>query len=203
MSQVTSEATAAAIGDEVDQALLGGSPSLPALISAFAILGVGAWIAWVVYHSGRPSFFVPSSSYVPFAGLFVLAFAIERLLEPFTGMIGNPDAVKAQTAAAKTLAVRSGTPEATDAAKATAKSAANNRASRAVVLWAVASVVAMVVSAALGFFLLRSVDSTATSPNRFLDLIITGLVVGAGTKPLHDLVSRVQAPSKSSGSSTA
>ena len=85
------------------------------------------------------------------------------------------------------------------------------RATRGVFLWAVATVLAMLLAAVLGFFLLRSLEtshsptappgvSIATNrktgekdPNRALDLLLTGLVVGAGTKPLHDLISQVQA----------
>jgi hypothetical protein len=90
------------------------------------------------------------------------------------------------------------------------------QAGRAVLMWATASVLAMCVCAALGIFLLRSVQTpgqtpakaaaassapgTAEDPNRLLDLLVTGLVVGAGTKPLHDLISQVQT---SSGSSKA
>jgi len=37
-------------------------------------------------------------------------------------------------------------------------------------------------------------------PNRVLDLLVTRLVVGAGTKPLHDLITQIQT---SSGSSKA
>jgi hypothetical protein len=43
------------------------------------------------------------------------------------------------------------------------------------------------------------------NPNRLLDLLVTGLVVGAGTKPLHDLISPIQttsAKSKASASAT-
>jgi len=48
--------------------------------------------------------------------------------------------------------------------------------------------------------------SPAKNPNRVLDLLITGLVVGAGTKPLHDLITQIQTSSdnsKSKSSSTS
>jgi hypothetical protein len=47
--------------------------------------------------------------------------------------------------------------------------------------------------------------SPAKNPNRLLDLLVTGLVVGAGTKPLHDLISQIQTTSgkaKASASAT-
>jgi hypothetical protein len=88
-----------------------------------------------------------------------------------------------------------------------------SQSARAVLMWATASVLAMLVCASLGNFLLRSVETpspaktTASSapapakdPNRVLDLLVTGLVVGAGTKPLHDLITLIQT---SSGSTKA
>jgi hypothetical protein len=80
-------------------------------------------------------------------------------------------------------------------------------------MWATASVLAMLVCAAAGVFLLHSVEtpaspakttaassasSPANGPNRVLDLLVTGLVVGAGTKPLHDLITQIQTSSSSS-----
>ncbi len=41
----------------------------------------------------------------------------------------------------------------------------------------------------------------ARDPNRVLDLLATGLVVGAGTKPLHDLITQIQTSSSKSKSS--
>ena len=89
-----------------------------------------------------------------------------------------------------------------------------SQGARAVMMWATASVLAMVVCAFLGIFLLRSVETPTSGqdrhhlvgfkpgedPDRLLDLLVTGLVVGAGTKPLHDLISQIQT---SSGSSKA
>ena len=92
----------------------------------------------------------------------------------------------------------------------------HSQANRAVLMWATAAVLAMLACASLGIFLLRSIEtpgavngstasasvrsssaapsapSPAKDPNRLLDLLVTGLVVGAGTKPLHDLISQIQ-----------
>jgi len=90
-------------------------------------------------------------------------------------------------------------------------------------MWAMAAALAMAICAWVGIFLLRSVETSGTPsvaaskslssdppgkspsnpPNRWVDLVITGLVVGAGTKPLHDLVSNVQTSSSSSQSKNA
>jgi hypothetical protein len=104
----------------------------------------------------------------------------------------------------------------------------HSQANRAVLMWATAAVLAMLACASLGIFLLRSIQtpsavngstvsasvrsssaapsapSPAKNPNRLLDLLVTGLVVGAGTKPLHDLISQIQTTSgKSKASASA
>src|ERR1700722_4531565 len=78
----------------------------------------------------KPSVIQLKARYVPFAGVVVVAAALERLLEP------------------------------------------------------------LVLAGSFGFFLLQSVASDHV--NRALDLVVTGLAIGAGTKPLHDLITSIQ-----------
>jgi hypothetical protein len=70
------------------------------------------------------------------------------------------------------------------------------RTNRAVFFWAIASVCGLVISGAFGIFLLQSIASGPVNP--YLDLAVTGLFIGAGTKPTHDLISSLQAKSGSS-----
>jgi hypothetical protein len=50
-----------------------------------------------------------------------------------------------------------------------------------------------VLCGALHATLLRAIaDQSHRLPNPFIDLAVTALIVGAGTKPLHDLVSSLQ-----------
>jgi hypothetical protein len=190
----------------------------------------------------------PGRYYSVYAGLFVMALALERVLEPFSGLfIPSVKAKKAQSTAAAAHAKRAElvaatsqlhaavadpaaaaqrAEEALQAAAAAQKDAAvaqkkhhHSQANRAVLMWATAAVLAMLACASLGIFLLRSIEtpsavkgSTASAsvrsstaapsapgpeknPNRPLDLLVTGLVVGAGTKPLHDLISQIQTTS--------
>jgi hypothetical protein len=65
--------------------------------------------------------------------------------------------------------------------------------------WALASIFALIVCGILGLGLIESVASVETSDGgagkslfERVDVIITGLAVGAGTKPLHDLISRLE-----------
>jgi hypothetical protein len=64
------------------------------------------------------------------------------------------------------------------------------RSERAILFWAIASVCGLAISGGFGFFLLQSVASGHV--NTFLDLAVTGLAIGAGTKPLHDLITSAQ-----------
>ena len=249
------------VADEVTGLLAANPPTWPWILSAFVILAAGTAASYFVWKGVKPADFMPSSNYATYAGLFIMALAIERILEPFSGLfvptmkvkkatsrataarakraqtaatISGPHAaavvpvgpakrvaVAQQAAVAQRAAVAQQAAAARQAAAAAEKEAAvaqaalhRSQSARAVLMWATASVVAMFACAALGVFLLRSVEtpgpaktiaassapSPAESPNRVLDLLVTGLVVGAGTKPLHDLISQIQT---SSGSSKA
>lgn len=245
------------VAEEVTRLLNADPPSWPWILVAFGILAVGTFVSYVVWRSVKPTDFMPSSNYAVYAGLFVMALALERVLEPFSGLfIPSVKAKKTQSAAmaahAKRAQVVAATsqldaavadPAAAERAGETLQAAAaaqkdaevarkehhHSQANRAVLMWATASVLAMLACASLGIFLLRSIEapsavkgstasasvrsssaapsgpSPAKNPNRPLDLLVTGLVVGAGTKPLHDLISQIQTTSgrsKSSASAT-
>jgi hypothetical protein len=245
------------VAEEVTNLLNAEPPSWPWILAAFGILAVGTIVSYVVWRSVRPTDFMPSSNYAVYAGLFVMAPALERVLEPFSGLfIRSVKAKKAQSTAkaahakraqivaatsqlhaavADPAAVAQRAAETLQAAAAAQKDAAvaqkehhHSQANRAVLMWATAAVLAMLACASLGIFLLRSIEtpsavkgsaasasvrsssaapsapSPAKNPNRLLDLLVTGLVVGAGTKPLHDLISQIQTTSgKSKASASA
>jgi hypothetical protein len=68
------------------------------------------------------------------------------------------------------------------------------RADRAVMAWGLAAGGAAILAAFAGFFLLRMVvaDPAFNSIPTWVDALVSGLVVGTGTKPLHDVISRMQ-----------
>ena len=159
------------------------------------VLAVGVAIAWAVYKAVDPTDFVPHSDYSAFGGLFVVALAVERLLEPFSGyLVPTLEQTKQRRDEKVALAMNTGKSEHAKDAANEQKEVAKRRADRGILIWAIASVIAMIGAASLGVFLLRSivVPPAGKDPNRFVDLLVTGLVVGAGTKPLHDLTSRIQ-----------
>jgi hypothetical protein len=217
---------------EINQILEEGPLRGRWILIAFGILAAGTAASYWTWRGLSPADFMPSSNYAVYAGLFVMALAIERVLEPFSGWFAPSTEEKkakattkaADAAKAKRAPATSGTsPEKAQLkAKAAQKEYHLSQAVRAVLMWATGSVLAMFACAALGIFLLRSVETpsatggTSTSasaqspnsapasptpgksPNRPLDLLVTGLVVGAGTKPLHDLISQIQTSSGNS-----
>ena len=62
---------------------------------------------------------------------------------------------------------------------------------RTVAFWAVATAVAMLGSASLHLYFLRAVGMSSSS--RWLEILATGLIIGAGTKPLNDLTTKLSA----------
>jgi hypothetical protein len=69
------------------------------------------------------------------------------------------------------------------------------RTERAIIFWAIASICGLGISGGFGFFLLQSVASSHV--NTVLDLAVTGLAIGAGTKPVHDLITSIQSKAAS------
>jgi hypothetical protein len=63
------------------------------------------------------------------------------------------------------------------------------RANKATLLWVAATVLAMFGSAMTGVSLLSLLGITTA---RWFDILVTGLAVGGGTKPLHDLIGFIQ-----------
>lgn len=74
--------------------------------------------------------------------------------------------------------------------QAAADKQAKLRADRTVFFWAIATIFGLGISGGFGFLLLQTVSSNHV--NRLLDLLVTGLTIGAGTKPMHDLITGIQ-----------
>lgn len=167
-------------------------------------------VMWFAYRYWiKPSTIQIKTGYVPFAGLIVVTTALERLLQPLSQKLLPNDASASspakQAADSKSAAHAAAANPAKPAADvqqivqtaAAAQAAADaRRTARAIIFWAIASVCGLVISGGFGFFLLQSVASNHV--NSFLDLAVTGLAIGAGTKPVHDLITSLQA--KAAGS---
>jgi hypothetical protein len=143
----------------------------------YTVLGVGlataAFLAAWGLHGSRSSTYRIDNQWSALTGLFILALAIERALEPFSPKLG-PDTTKFK---------------ATDCPD----DVETSRRLTAVVIWGVATGLAFLLCAKLNVTLMQAVRANGSGqPPFWADLLVTGLVVGAGTKPLHDLVANIE-----------
>jgi len=182
------------------------SPSVitPSMV-AVAVAIIGMWFAY--RYAIKPTTIGIAKNYVPYAGVVASAAALERLLEPLSQVLMPTTAAKTTAAQSKTAAQADAANAQTTAADVQPKveKAASDQAdvealrnNRAVLFWAIASVCGLGISGGFGLFLLQSIATGHV--NSFLDLAVTGLTIGAGTKPTHDLITSLQA--KASGSSS-
>jgi hypothetical protein len=186
----TVAAAAAPVGEEKPTAdpawMLGGY--------AFAV--AGAILGWFLFRAFDPKPFTPGPNISTFAMLYILTQALERLLEPLSAFLDGATK-RAQKVGARNsamiAAVAAGPSPSTadlDAVRLAQKEVDQLRRNKAVVLWGVATFLAMLVSGWLGVFLLHLMG--VHEGGHMVDILVTGLVIGSGTKPLHDLISNIQ-----------
>ena len=149
----------------------------------YTVLGVGLaatafFIAWAL-HGSRSSTYRIDNQWSALTGLFVLALAIERALEPFSRKLG-PDTTNAKD--------RRDGPD-----RKLSSAIEMRRRLTAVVTWGVATGLSFLLCAKLNITLMEAVAANGSGqPPFWADLLVTGLVVGAGTKPLYDLLTNIE-----------
>src|SRR5215472_14834731 len=154
-------------------------------------LAVGAFFAAWGLHGSASSTYRIDNQWSALTGLFILALAIERALEPFSRKLG-PDTTKRKVKRDEALAHprRAGQK---DRALDFQNAIEISRRLTAVVTWGVATGLGFLLCAVLNITLLQAVRANGSGqPPFWADLLVTGLVVGAGTKPLHDLVANIE-----------
>jgi hypothetical protein len=160
-------------------------------VIALGIAAAAFLVAWGL-HGNTSSTYRIDSQWGAFAGLFILALAIERALEPFSRKLG-PDTTEAKKTRDSALAHA---PTMHHRRKIAAEHQGRVDMSRrltAIVTWGVATGFSFILCAQLNITLMHAVRaSNSGAPPFWADLLVTGLVVGAGTKPLHDLVSNIE-----------
>jgi hypothetical protein len=171
-------------------------PSKPAHPWA-VVLGFGSAVAggvgaWNVNQMMAPSVFEVGNDLSTFLALFVFATAVERILEPITRWM--PGRVEQQRYEKAVADMDNGVPGATNAAAVYKAAVDRARAARGVIMWGLATALSTILASTAGFCLLRMIASNSgwDGVPMWVDALITGLVVGSGTKPLHDLINRVQ-----------
>jgi hypothetical protein len=190
-----------------------GRPSPVVVSVAFAGLALATLVASLIHHGDR----LPAGPGTPAAGLtifavfFVAAQAIERLLEPLASLWDPKTEEKAKQAstkasddsevAVKAIAAHDSGASAkkeqankalVEAAQAKAE-ASSSHENRKIYFWAAACSVGLLASSSLKLYFLTTVG--IASPPRTLEILATGLIIGSGTKPLHDLVTLISAKS--------
>lgn len=166
-----------------------------ALALALALAAAGGGLAFLIDERYAVTTMPLASEAAAVAALILSAAAVERLLEPFTRWLPGRRARNRYEQQLADLANR--VPQATLASVADAKARVDQRrAERAALTWGLATLIATVLAAAAGFHLLRILVFTDASAWQVVpvwaDALATGLIVGAGTKPVHDLVMRLQ-----------
>ncbi|MET7426578.1 hypothetical protein [Dactylosporangium sp. NPDC005555] len=207
------EQAVAAAGDEVGIAIASAGPVEPtpggeaaavppqpasvlSLVSAFVLVAAGGAGSWALWHFdiNAQAIHLPDATTF-FAVLFAFATAVERILEPFARFLPGKHARGELEAAVANLANKYHDATLDDLIQvAHAKSMLEKgRASRGLVSWGIATAVATVASSAGGLYLLHSIAGEDWNGIPvWVDAIVTGIVVGSGTKPLHDVISKVQ-----------
>jgi hypothetical protein len=185
----------------------------PVVICSMLSVAIATALMWLAYsHWIRPGAIAIKAGYVPFAGLIVVAAALERLLEPLSQVLMPKDTsaaspkraaarsrLQAQRAAADPATTSIDVQLRTHQAAVDQAAADARRTGRAIIFWAIASICGLGISGGVGLFLLQSVSSNHV--NTLLDLAVTGLAIGAGTKPVHDLITSIQSKAAGSGAS--
>jgi hypothetical protein len=162
------------------------------VVAGLGLTGLGAFVAWNIATLSQPTVFQVGNQMSAFAALFVFSAAVERLIEPLTRwMPGRGPQERYERAVAD---MDNGVPGAIHAAAYHKAAADQARASRGILMWGIATFLATVLSASAGFYLLRliSADPGWHGVSTWVDALVTGLIVGSGTKPLHDLWNRIQ-----------
>ena len=182
----------AAAGQENAAAVASQPAKAWSVIAGLGIAGLGAFVAWNIHQVGAPPVFRIGDTMSTFGALFVMSAATERILEPFSRwMPGRSEVERYERAVAD---LENGVPGAMNAAAHYKAAIDSARASRGILMWGIATFAATIFSAGAGFYLLRMLSD---NPNwngvaPWTDALITGLVVGSGTKPVHDVVQRFQ-----------
>jgi hypothetical protein len=152
-------------------------PTRAAKVTLAVLLACAVGLAILLNAFGLTSrAFVPAkegvADFALFAGFYVAAQVIERLLEVASPLLpfwppapGDDPTVQA----------------------------AHTKADRATVVLGLATLAGVAASCGFGLYFLAAIGMTSVSHS--IDAIVTGLTVGAGTKPLHDLITSIQSKS--------
>lgn len=174
-------------------------------LAVMVVVGLVTWLITATLGTATAPPPVAVNGLGIFAVFFVAALAVERLIEPITLLDRKkPELEKTAKETHKAAVTAANDPQASDAqgtledAAADASAAAEVWATyRAIALWGLASLVGALAAALLNLHLLKTAG--IQTPSLYLEILATGLIIGAGTKPLHELNKLVAAKAPSGG----
>jgi hypothetical protein len=194
------EDTVAAL--ETPHGAAGASPSYEAASGGatwvFLALVVGGAIAGAVldgiFHAGGTPLKLAEG--VSVFGLVVLAAQlVERLIEPFSGLpVGGDKKAKVKEAETRAAAAHSDPTDPGKAGDAALAQADVDKVTqrRRMIFWGVATALGSIISGAFGVHFLSLLLHSSNPPDRWVDIAVTGLLIGGGSQPLHDLIEKVK-----------
>jgi hypothetical protein len=162
-------------------------------VAGYALIAAGWLVAWLLWKWRDPAAFTPAAGMTAFAPLYIFAQAIERLLEPFSSFLGKataPTGVKVQKQEAMSSVLTAISKGQAAPAAEWKRTVDQIRHNTAVITWSVATFLGTVASGAFGVLLVGAVGFNGMPAE--VDMLVTGLAIGSGTKPLHDLISNLQ-----------
>ena|SRR5215813_1212711 len=166
------------------------------VLTVIFLLG-GFGLGTLLHHTA----FIPAQGFSGFAVMYIVAQVIERLQEPFVPWMGRAksDACPARVIQSKAKALRDQAvmdarthPTDEKMAKEAARSQRTVdqiRSNLTLFMWGTSAALAMLASGLFGLYLLKAVGVQKVPI--CLDIALTGLAIGGGTKPLHDLISNI------------
>ncbi len=177
--------------------------------AAFVIVAGGVGGTLIHDHWARAASFAPPQGIGIFAIFYIIAQVIERVQEPIVPYLGRAKDPgeeekgrknQRQAKGALERAVVTGFAQLEKGSGQTTRAAdvANRercvdqiRANLTVLIFGTSALLAMILSGYLKAGFLRTVGESGIPA--WVDIAVTGLVIGAGTKPLHDLISNISA----------
>lgn len=193
------EASAAAPAAAEEMAAAPDRPArLWAVLLGLLLVALGGAAAFAIDETYAVTTLPVTSEAAAIVALLLFAVVVERLVEPFTRWLPGRRARNRYEQQVADLANR--LPAATLSSVALAKARiSQQRAERAMLSWGLATTIATVLAAAAGIHLLRLLVAADTDAADtwdavpvWVDALATGLIVGSGTKLVHDLLTRVQ-----------
>jgi hypothetical protein len=172
----------------------------------FGVVVFFSAVSAALYVLTDPDLHLDLENFAVFAPIYAAAQAIERLLEPIAARYKpsaeQKEAVKAAKEQKLTATNEAELQTAAQAEQVASDALRKRRSERALLYFALASSLSLILTGGLGLGLLNAMATDAPEEYlRAIDVVLTGLVIAAGTKPLHDLVTRLEKAKENSDSS--